>query len=70
MAQPEPIEVEVHAHAHIHVETDVQPARRLVKRAIGDLQEANRELARLEERVQELEERLAAEYGITIERES
>lgn len=53
MAQPEP-----------HIEVDTQPARRLVKRAIRDLEEANRELARLESRVRELEERLAAEYGI------
>jgi len=62
MAQPGSIEIPV------HIEVDVQPARRLVKRAIRDLEESNRELARLETRVRELEDRLAGMYGIRIER--
>lgn len=48
-------------------EIDPSPVRRLVKRAITDLTEANRELARLEARVHELEARLLAEYGIKLE---
>jgi hypothetical protein len=64
MAQPGSIDVPV----QIHVEVDVQPARRLVKRAIRDLEDANRELARLEDRCRTLEDRLASEYGIKIER--
>lgn len=50
-----------------HIEIDATPARKLVKHAIKDLEEANRELARLETRCRELEVRLAAEYGITQE---
>jgi hypothetical protein len=57
LAQPEP-----------HIEVDLQPGRKLVKRAIKDLEEANREFARSEQRIRELEERLASEYGIRIER--
>lgn len=52
-----------------HIEINATPARRLVKRAMRDLDEANKELARLEARVQELEARLAAEYGISIIKE-
>lgn len=50
-----------------HIEIDLTPARRLVKRAVRDLEEANRELARLEVLCRELEVRLAAEYGIQME---
>jgi predicted nucleic acid-binding Zn-ribbon protein len=49
-----------------HIEIDATPARRLVKRAIRDLEEANRELAHLETRCRELEKQLASEYGIEV----
>jgi hypothetical protein len=47
-----------------HIDVDFSPTRRLVKRAIRDLEDANKELARLEERCLALEARLLAEYGI------
>lgn len=50
-----------------YTEIDLSPARRYVKRAISDLTLANKELARAEERIRELETRLAATYGIVQE---
>jgi flagellar motility protein MotE (MotC chaperone) len=58
MAQPEPQ----------HTEVDLSDSRRRVKRVLRDLEEVNRDLARKDERIRDLEARLAAEYGIAIER--
>lgn len=55
--------------AHIEVVVDATAARKAVKRILRDAQEANRLLAVLEDRCRELEERLAAEYGIKTIRE-
>jgi hypothetical protein len=54
MAQPEPQ----------YIEVDLSDSRRAVKRAIRDLEQVNRDLARKEERIRDLEARLAAHYGI------
>lgn len=61
MAQPDS-RIELH-----FIAPDPVPARLLVKRAIRDLEEANRELARLEARCLDLEARIAAHYGIKME---
>jgi hypothetical protein len=57
MAQPEPQ----------YTEVDLSDSRRKVKRVLRDLEEVNRDLARKDERIRELERRLAAEYGIDME---
>ena len=62
MAQPRTIQ--------IHVEVDMTEARRRVKRAMADLAFANRELARLEERIQDLQTRVLESYGIEVRKEN
>ena len=52
-----------------HIEIDLSPARRYVKRAISDLTEANKELARQEQRIRELEAHIASLYRIDIDTE-
>lgn len=45
--------------AHIEIAVDTTSARQRIKRIISEAQEANRELARLEERLAEFEQRYA-----------
>lgn len=58
MAQPKPIT--------LRVALDVADVRRKIKRVLAETQEANRELARLEERLERLRLELA-ESGIRLE---
>lgn len=57
--------------AHIEIKVDVTEARRSIKRALTQVQEANRELAKLEDRLAEYERRYAevvrAAYRIEVE---
>jgi HEPN domain-containing protein len=47
-----------------HTEVDLRSPRKLLRRAIRDLEQVNRELAQKDERIAALEARLAAEFGI------
>lgn len=50
-----------------HIEITLTDERKIVRRAINDLGTLNRLLAQKDERIRELEARLAAEYGISME---
>lgn len=61
-AQPESIETEV----KLLVDVDVSRARQHIRRGLSELQQANRELAQLQEHLDTLGGRLA-KYGIRLE---
>lgn len=52
---------------NLHMIVDTSAARKCIKRVMAESAQANRELARLESRLLELETRLAETYGIHVE---